>query len=439
LPVPNPTISHWLSEPHPLHNHRSTPDLPAECDVLIIGTGMAGVTTAYHLTEQTSPTPPSILLLEARSTCSGATGRNGGHSKVQARTLTGFLDRVGEETTNEFNRLVHGIIYDLKGIVEREGIECEFELRRSFDVFLDEGDARKAHEAFEQQCKNGCEWVKDISWIDERYAEKITSVRGAAGAFSVPACSLWPYKFCTQLLSTILARHPTTNLQTNTPVHAVTPASSGHLFHVHTPRGTVLARKIIYATNAYTGGLLPSYKPVIVPTKGTAASLAIPESKPPVQPHLSCTYNIDYGGGKVDYFNPRPEGRRIVLGGASWLFRGEKGKWRGVVDDSTLMGEEVERYFERYMQRNFLGWEGSGCERERVWTGIMGSTPDQLPHVGKVPGTSNAWILAGFNGGGMSMIPACAKGVAKMVAEDAAYEDVGLPGFFKTTEERLKR
>ena len=78
-----------------------------------------------------------------------------------------------------------------------------------------------------------------------------------------------------------------------------------------------------------------------------------------------------------------------------------------------------------------------------MWTGIMGSTPDGWPHVGRVPGRENQWVLAGFNGGGMSFIPTTAKAVAKMVAEDSDFEDVkrefGIPGIFSTSTERLRQ
>lgn len=53
-----------------------TVTFPAECDIVIIGAGYAGASVAYHLVED-NPSPPSIMILEARQACSGATGRNG--------------------------------------------------------------------------------------------------------------------------------------------------------------------------------------------------------------------------------------------------------------------------------------------------------------------------------------------------------------------------
>ena len=75
FPVANPTLSYWRSELHEIDSFRSE-QFPSECDVLIVGSGISGVSTAYHILND-NPLPPSVVLLEARKICSGATGRNG--------------------------------------------------------------------------------------------------------------------------------------------------------------------------------------------------------------------------------------------------------------------------------------------------------------------------------------------------------------------------
>ena len=81
-PEPNSTLSFWRSEPHELDNYRSSEDLPAKVDLVIIGAGYAGTATAYHLYDE-NPSPPSTVLLEARQACSGATARNGRSESVR--------------------------------------------------------------------------------------------------------------------------------------------------------------------------------------------------------------------------------------------------------------------------------------------------------------------------------------------------------------------
>lgn len=68
----------------------------------------------------------------------------------------------------------------------------------------------------------------------------------------------------------------------------------------------------------------------------------------------------------------------------------------------------------------------------------MGFTEDSLPHVGLVPGETDHFILAGFNGSGMASIFLVARGVARMVREGISFEETGLPMVFKTVPERIK-
>lgn len=78
FPVDNATVPYWRSELHSIDEYRSTKNLPSECDIAIIGAGMSGVATAYHITKSVGEAQcPSMVVLEARQVCSGATGRNG--------------------------------------------------------------------------------------------------------------------------------------------------------------------------------------------------------------------------------------------------------------------------------------------------------------------------------------------------------------------------
>lgn len=50
LPAANPTKSYWIEAAEsPLRKFRSTDDLPQEADVVIVGSGYAGASTAYWI------------------------------------------------------------------------------------------------------------------------------------------------------------------------------------------------------------------------------------------------------------------------------------------------------------------------------------------------------------------------------------------------------
>lgn len=85
LPAPVSTASFWHTEPSPLLlGHRSTRQLPEKADVVVIGSGITGASVAWHLLGGESGTVdggkgnedgPSVVMLEAREACWGATGR----------------------------------------------------------------------------------------------------------------------------------------------------------------------------------------------------------------------------------------------------------------------------------------------------------------------------------------------------------------------------
>jgi glycine/D-amino acid oxidase-like deaminating enzyme len=481
LPVPDPMISYWLSTPHRYANLRTTAHLPSSCDIAIIGSGMAGILTAYYIlqTSQTSHfttgTPiPSVVILDARDLCSGATARNGGHAKIKTATITGMTDGADR---NAFQDYVHRVICELKTIVDNEGLaeECEFELRRSFDVFQDREEFEQVKSCYNDAVRKGEAWTRGRSVVGAEHVKQVTSIQDAVGAFSSEAASFWPYKLVTGLLEILVQRFPdknTLNVQMNTVVTRLSsspcsPATTATTTNVlETPRGTLTAQKDVLATNAYTAALLPDFSTTIIPYKGMNSHHTPAQ---PVHPHLTNTYNIHFASTsatqleRVDYLNTRPDGS-IVVGGGSWLFAHDKKTWYNTVDDSAQTGHfapHVEAHWTHYMAKSFLGWETANAEPDCVWTGIMGKTPDGMPHVGRVPEVAGGeddddygqgrkknkrkkkqqWMLAGFNGGGMAMIPLAAKAVAKMVVEDVGFEhareESGMLRGFATGVERM--
>lgn len=79
LPSERSTNSFWHKEPSKvLFGHRSTEELPANADVVIVGSGIAGAFAAWELLKGGDGNGngiKSVVMLEAREACWGATGR----------------------------------------------------------------------------------------------------------------------------------------------------------------------------------------------------------------------------------------------------------------------------------------------------------------------------------------------------------------------------
>lgn len=430
FPQPNPTLPFWRTEPHPLDEHRSTEALPAECDVLIIGAGYAGASTAYHLTNE-NHSPPSIVILEARQACSGATGRNGGHLRPSAGSPE-IIQKYGIEAALEVAAFEFQHLNAIKTLVEKEHIDCELAFTTAHHVFLQEETLKAIGPMIETLRDSRPEFVDNWEWTDDpAAAERISGFKGAKGCFRLKAGRLWPYKLTTHLLDLVVAKG--VNLQTMTPVTSVSEAPDPHGFWcVETPQGSIRAKKMVFATNGYTSALLPEYADVIYPFRAMCSHIKTPEDKP--APRLAGSVSI-YIEGNRDYLIQRPDGS-LIVGGADSTFLEDQSQSKNNVDDSTLI-EPAKPYFDNYMQRNFIGWENSEAYVSQIWTGIQGHTVDDLPHMGAVPNKPGQFIIAGLNGHGMSVIFLGAEGVAQMILFDKSYEETDLPRIFKTTVERL--
>jgi hypothetical protein len=78
LPQPNATEPYWLHVKHRLAAIQSKV-LPEKTDIAIIGSGITGTSVAHSLLSRPTNPLQTITVLEARTLCSGATGRNGGN------------------------------------------------------------------------------------------------------------------------------------------------------------------------------------------------------------------------------------------------------------------------------------------------------------------------------------------------------------------------
>ena len=103
LPVTNPTISYWQLPPDEKLFGIKSKQLPTQCDIAVIGSGVSACSVVQHLL--TSGFPGIITVLEAREVCSGATGRNGGRLHVHAvQDFNKFRQMYGDEAAKKIIR-----------------------------------------------------------------------------------------------------------------------------------------------------------------------------------------------------------------------------------------------------------------------------------------------------------------------------------------------
>ncbi|CAA9959597.1 hypothetical protein PTMSG1_03014 [Pyrenophora teres f. maculata] len=433
FPVPNATPSYWRKDVGAIDNHRSTETLPATSDVVIIGAGYVGASVAHHLVEESGSrggAVPSILTLEAREACSGATGRNGGHLKPDpisraASVLKTHGRAIAEHVASFEARQVAAI----RELVERDRIDCDFEETRVTDVCLYKAGRDKMKADIDSIVAADISTARGIKFSIDAEAEERSGVRGALSCHTYHAARLWPYRLVVHLLKKAISNG--VNLQTHTPVTSVSQqstSSADSYWIVDTPRGSIRAKTVVYATNGYTSALVPEMKDKIVPVRGVVARLVGGKA-----PKMTDSYMMRISDYEYDYMIPRPDGS-IILGGAKRDFYKNLHEWFDVADDSQLT-KDAQRYFDGYMQRHFYGWEDSGARTQEIWTGIMGYSNDGFPYVGPVCDRPGQYLCAGFNGHGMPQIFLSAKAIATMIVKGNA-EDIDLPVPYRISPDR---
>ncbi|KAJ5351540.1 hypothetical protein N7452_000514 [Penicillium brevicompactum] len=432
LPTGTPGECFWQTHHDELRDHRSTEDLPEHSDIVILGAGYAGVSTAYHLTKD-GGFSKSITILEARGACSGATGRNGGHCRPDFYGhIPTYMDRSGDRAGAEIAEFEIANLRALKKVIERENIDCDFTLARSVDVWCNEEAAKSAKAVYDRMVAADFEYMEDVVFYTGDQVEGICGVKGAKACASFTAGTMWPFKFIMHLIKKLLAVG--VNLQTHTPATSITQCAQGG-YIIDTPRGRMHADNVIHANNAYVSGLLPEYSKNIVPCKGICSRITVPEGT--TAPLLNNSYINRTEDNTLSYFVPRADGS-IIVGGAAKLFRPFPEQWYDNVNDSNLI-DSAKDYYDGYMQRTYRGWENTGAKVDKIWTGVMGYSYDSNPHIGHVPNKEGQYILAGFNGHGMPVIWLAAQELAKMVSDGVSFEETSMPRLFQTSQFRIDR
>ena len=115
--------STWYHAERPVEPARPMLEGSIECDVAIVGGGIAGCSTALHLCEAGY----RVVLLEAEQIGAGASGRSGGQVLAGLACGTRALERlVGESAARAiFDITVEGVRLQ-RDLIARHAIDCDY-------------------------------------------------------------------------------------------------------------------------------------------------------------------------------------------------------------------------------------------------------------------------------------------------------------------------
>ncbi|TIW93332.1 MAG: FAD-binding oxidoreductase [Mesorhizobium sp.] len=327
---------------------------PSGVDVVIIGGGIMGLSTALHAARLGL----SVQVLDAGDIGQGASGLNGG-------------------------QVIPGLKYDPEWLLEHFGPErgealvnfaastadAVFELIRDERLavpFVRNGWIQAAHTevALKAAANRDRQWHArgaDVRLLDAGEIAAKTGAQGYLGGWlDRRAGVIDPLAYTSELARVAAAA----GVRIAERQKAVRLTKAAGVWRISTENGPELqAKAVVLATNAYTDGLIPGLAQTIVPLHSFQVATA------PLTPNLAATI-LPEGQAVSDsrrilvYYRKSADGR-LVLGG------------RGRMALPTSAGDWA--HLERALRRLYPML--SGVPIEKRWFGRVAMTPDHLPHI----------------------------------------------------------
>jgi gamma-glutamylputrescine oxidase len=361
-------------------------------DVIIIGSGFAGLWSALKLKEKNPD--QKITILERGIIPTGASTRNAGFSCFGSPSeLLNDIAIMGEEKTWQVVSMRY------KGL---------HEIRKYFSDYAINYDASGGYECFREGAADWELCAGKLDWLNERLrvitslqdtftiADKKLNTFGFKGfAHLIESGSeggLHPGKFVQALLQKIQGM----GVQVLTGIEVKKYELANGMVKITTKQNiSFSAKKLLLCTNAFTKTLLPEIE--ITPNRGQVLITGtIPNLK------MKGTFHFDRG-----YYYFRNLDNRLLIGGA----RNKAFKEEETTETATtsIIQNELEDFVRRHLLPN-----NSFSITDR-WSGIMAMGSEKLPIVKAID--QQVFCCVRMNGMGVAIAPVVAEKVACLINE----------------------
>lgn len=366
-----------------------TADRPAlqgahDTDTVIVGGGLAGLTTALELARE----GVAVTVIDSESVGFGASGRNGGIvSPAFACGGEAIEARVGAEAARALHRLtIEGVQrlranIDNLGITDAAPVAGLLNLRR-FDAVADLHDYAAAYEQ---------DYGYHFTYLDRAaIAERLATRRYIHGLEDAQAFHIHPLNYLRALAREIE--------RLGGRIFEASPAIGADLGPqkvIRTPQGRITAHRAVFATGGYTGPLIPRLKRGVLPI---ATYMMLTE---PAAELLSRTIRTPAAvlddRRASDYY-------RLVEGGSRLL-------WGGRITTRAASAEGVARELRAAMLDVYP--QLAGLKTELAWSGLMAYARHLMPQLGRLQ--PDVWHITAFGGHGLNTTAITGKILAEAI------------------------
>ena len=378
----------------------STPRLDgdAQADVVVVGGGVTGLSTALHLAGQGA----RVVLLEAEEPGWGASGRNGGQVNPGLKLDPDTVERDhGSELgarMNAFAGAAPAFVFDL---IERHGIRCDARRNGTLRAAIRAKHAAQVRASAEQLARRGA----PVELLEGSSLERATGTRRYLLAMlDRRGGDLNPLSFARGLARAAVSA--------GAAVHGGTRAlgmrRAGDLWRVDTASGSVSAPHVVLATNGYTDDLWPDLRRTIVPLFGAiAATESLPER---IASGVMPSRAVLYESGAITVYYRVDGAQRLLMGG--------RGPMREISATSAIP------HLTAYARTLWPAL--AEAQWTHAWGGRLAMTPDHYPRIHEP--AEGVLICLGYNGRGVAMGTAMGAQLARRILNRSSEFDMPITG-----------
>lgn len=346
------------------------PERGGNVDTVVVGAGLAGLSTALELVERGRE---DVVVVDRGEPGEGASGRNGGFVFGGYSLAPDALARqVGRSGASRMHGWTRDAVALVRSRCERLGVPVSAGEVLLADWFGDD-------EALDRLRRRTRDLTgQELRWVDrDGMADLVRSDRYGAGLMEPGSFHFNPLEYARAVARAVsdgggrvAAGCPVTSLQRE-------PGA----WRVETPDVVFRAERVVLATGGYDSRLRPKVQRSIQPI-GTYIVVTEPlgERLHEVIPADIAVYDTRFA---FDYYRKLPDDRLL---------------WGGRISTADRSPNAVQRLMRRDLKRVFPQF--ADCRFDHAWGGWMSYARHQMPILGEYePGL---WTALGFGGHGMA-------------------------------------
>jgi len=388
-----------------------------DVDVAIIGAGYTGLSCALHLAKEHNI---KAHLLEANRTAWGCSGRNAGFilKSTGRKPYSAMLKQWGTNVTHKIYDEVCQGVDSVNQLIKQIGSDTNIDCQAQTKGYL-----RIAHKASmisglkaqSQLLEKEFDYSTRILSSDE-LREDYFDCKNAFGAILFPdGYGINPLKLAWGYQS--LAQQAGAEIYAGSPVIRWEQQNSKTV--LHTPKGTVTAKKVVIATNGYApknfhssidNRTLPVLSQIIVTQ---------PLSEQQLVETNFLTNNVVMDTRALKYYFRKLPDNRILFGG------------RGAISGKDAEDPYFANRLLNVLKQSFPALHS--IKYDYSWSGWISISLDDIPHICQADEKGNVFYSAGYCGNGVSFSVQAGKRLAEKIAgvevPDIPFYNKQLPVF----------